>query len=216
MSDNQLPPINAPGQIPTPGTEQPTSQYHGLELAVTQPGEVTIFEVKRHPVGLIYIYIGITAMLLAFAALVFAILPGSGDSTSSIAQIGTIVFLVVSILAAVYGYAATQIYWGNVWILTSDSLTQISQSSLFHRESGQLSLGHIEDVTTLQSGPLPNIFGYGTLKVETAGEHEKFHFTYCPNPQYYAQKILAAREAFALNQQYGSEGSGTAAPRPHH
>ena len=200
MLSNTPPPLPGNGPVNIPSPEPNQVQRHGLELAVTQPGEVTIFEIKRHPIGLIYIYIGISVMLLAVAALVFAILPGAGDSSSSLAQIGTIIFLIVAILSALYGFAATQIYWGNAWILTS-------QSSLFHRQSGQLSLNHIEDVTTVQAGPLPNIFGYGMLKVETAGEHEKFHFSYCPNPQYYAQKILAAREAFALHKQYESDES---------
>jgi hypothetical protein len=41
---------------------------------------------------------------------------------------------------------------------------------------------------------LANIFGYGTLKAETAGHHSKFVFPFAPNPTYYAQKVLEARE----------------------
>jgi hypothetical protein len=38
------------------------------------------------------------------------------------------------------------------------------------------------------------MFGFGELKIETAGEQSNFHFTYCPNPGYYAKVILNARE----------------------
>src|SRR6202011_6093270 len=95
---------------------------------------------------------------------------------------------------------ATRIYWGNSWIVTSDSVTQVSQTSLFKRQSSQLSLIHLEDVTAEQNGVLAHMFNYGLLRVETAGERSKFTFTFCPNPNFYAREILAAREAFEQNR----------------
>lgn len=195
-----------PPNEPIPSTA-PRSRHEvpGKDLAVTQPGEVTIFKVKHHPIGILLIYIGITLVLAALAALAFAILPELdntiGPSDGAVA-LGTVVFLILSLICIVYAYIVTHIYWGNSWILTSDSITQIEQTSLFHSQSSQLSLEHIEDVGAVQSGILPHIFNYGLLKVETAGEQGRFHFTYCPNPRYYAQKILAAREAFMLHEQY--------------
>jgi len=111
-------------------------------------------------------------------------------------QIGSLVFVVVAVVTTVFLLITTKVYWGNRWILTTDSITQINQASLFNRQSSQLSLGNLEDVTAEQDGPVAHMLNYGLLKVETASESGKFVFVYCPNPNYYAQQVLAAREAF--------------------
>jgi uncharacterized membrane protein YdbT with pleckstrin-like domain len=166
-------------------------------LNVMQTGERNIFEVKRHPFGMIGMYITAGVMLIVLAVIVFAVLPTilSGNS-SQVISIGSIVLLVVLVMTGIFLAISHKVYWGNRWILTSDSLTQISQISLFDKQSSQLSLANLEDVTVIQDGILAHMFGFGTLKAETAGERSKFMFTLCPNPTYYAQQVLNAREQF--------------------
>jgi uncharacterized membrane protein YdbT with pleckstrin-like domain len=171
----------------------------GNALTVTQPGERTICEVKRHPIGIIGIYAITGLLIITVAVLAFLVAPhiASGDSGSSSAtKIGAVVFLVVAVFSLIFSFISSKVYWGNSWVVTTDSLTQIEQDSLFNRQSSQLSLGNLEDVTAEQKGILPHMFNYGLLRVETAGERSKFVFQYCPNPNYYAQQILAARENF--------------------
>lgn len=208
-----------PPNEPTPSTApQSKLEVPGKDLAVTQPGEVTIFKIKHHPIGIMLIYTGITLVLAALAALAFAILPeldNTVGSSDGAVALGTVGFVILSLICIIYAYIVTHIYWGNSWILTSDSITQIEQTSLFHSQSSQLSLEHIEDVGAVQSGVLSHVFNYGILKVETAGEQGRFHFTYCPNPRYYAQKILATREAFMLHEQYQQATNHGTAPQHH-
>jgi hypothetical protein len=111
-------------------------------------------------------------------------------------KVGLAAFLISAVFVGIFGFIAHIVYYGNRWILTSDSLTQISQNSLFDKQNSQLSLANLEDISAHQDGILAHIFGFGLLKVETAGEREKFAFTYCPQPNKYAQQILMAREAF--------------------
>jgi hypothetical protein len=196
------------------------------ELSVTQPGEQLICHVKRHPIGIIGIYVAIVFLLFVFAVLAFILVPSTfGDTGGDQAQrYATGIFAILAVGGLLYAMAATYVYWGNRWVVTSDSLTQISQVSLFGRQSSQLALANIEDVTAEQNGILTHIFHYGLLKVETAGEHSKFHFPYCPNPNFYAKKILEAREALGQNvhalhpQAHGSNNqlpySYTAPPNP--
>lgn len=167
-------------------------------LTVTQPGEQTICEIKRHPIGIIGIYVMSGILLIAVAVLAFAIAPqiGSSNSSQQITQIGAVALLILAVICGVYSLIATKVYWGNSWVLTTDSITQVNQLTLFNRQSSQLSLGNLEDVTAEQNGILTHIFNYGLLKVETAGERSKFQFAYCPNPNLYAKKILEAREGF--------------------
>ena len=171
----------------------------GNELSVMQPGEVEICHIKRHPIGILTIYVatGLVLLIVAVMALLVApaLIPDSVAGNNQVMQVGGILFLLLAIASTLYALIATRVYWGNSWVVTSDSMTQISQTSLFNRQSSQLALVNIEDVTAEQNGILTHVFHYGVLKVETAGEHSKFQFLYCPNPNYYAKKILTAREA---------------------
>lgn len=170
--------------------------------------EVNIFEVKRHPIGLLGMYISF-GLLLIIVAVVAVIAPDilTDYDSAQIQKIGMATFLVSAVFVGIFSVIAHVVYYGNRWVLTSDSLTQVSQPSLFNTQHSQLSLGNLEDVTAQQEGILAHMFNYGLLKVETAGEHSKFSFPYCPNPNAYAQKILLAREAFEQGEQY------TPAPR---
>jgi hypothetical protein len=64
----------------------------------------------------------------------------------------------------------------------------------------------LEDVSADQNGILQSTLGFGTLKVETAGERSKFVFPFCPNPNDYARKIIAAHEEFLVSNP--GEGKG--------
>ncbi len=190
-------------------------------LKVTQTGETIICDIKRHPIGIISIYVMSGFLLLLVAVLVFGVAPHfNSDGSNTVTQIGAIVLLFLVIICAVYNFIATKIYWGNRWIVTSDSLTEVSQTSLFDRQSSQLSLGNLEDISAEQNGVLAHMFNYGIISAETAAATDKFTFLYCPNPNLHAQKILAAREAFEQGrrplpqQPYGQQDAYTAAAMP--
>ncbi len=162
-----------------------------------QKDEVIIFEVRRHPIGLVMMYAAF-GFMLALIAIVAVLAPSllSDYDTNTVRQVAMLVFLVSFIFSAIFTFIGHIVYNGNRWILTDDSLTQVSQRSLFDRQNSQLSLANLEDVTVHQDGILSHIFNYGVLRAETAGERSKFSMIYCPNPNAYAQKILMAREAF--------------------
>ena len=190
-------------------SDSPGHNVHN-PLNAMREGEVMVFSVKRHPIGLIAIYASF-AILLVVVGIVAVIAPNMlpDYDPKTIEQGGMIAFAVSFVFSLIYVLIGQYIYNSNSWILTSDSLTQVNQRSLFDRQTSQLSLGNLEDVTVHQDGILAHMFNYGTLKAETAGEHSKFAFIYCPNPNEYAQKILVARETFEQGQWYGEE-------RPNH
>lgn len=164
-----------------------------------QPGERLLFIIKRHPIGIIGIYVATALLLITIAVLAFGIVPatlGSGSSADAAQQIGGATFVIFLILCTGFALISTHVYWGNRWIVTTDSITQVTQTSLFHRESSQLALHSIEDVTSEKNGILSHAFDYGVIKAETAGERARFVFLYCPNPNYFAKRVLEAREAY--------------------
>lgn len=177
-------------------------------LAAVRKNEVTIFQVRRHPIGLLGVHLAAGLLLVVLAIVMFVIVPTmlKDVASSKVYGFGTALYVVLAAFA--FGFLAIthKVYWGSSWILTSDSLTQVLQVSLFSKQSSQLSLGSLEDVTAEQNGIIAQLFHFGTLKVETAGEHSKFTFLYCPNPTYYAQQILAAREAFEQGKEAAESG----------
>lgn len=167
-------------------------------MVVMQPGEHIVCEVKRHPIGILMIYFGAFIGVALIAALAYAVLPSLKDSYGA-GQALTMVVLGAGILLAgliLMLFITTIVYWQNQWIVTTDSITQITQNGLFGRQVAQLSLENLEDVTVIQNGILPHMFNYGTIKAETAGERSKFTFIYCPNPNQRAREILDTHEKF--------------------
>jgi hypothetical protein len=144
------------------------------------------------------VYIMTGLLMIVLAVLAFVVAPNiiASTSRSQVMLGGFLVFFFVGLVVLGFVFVAHKVYWGNSWVVTSDSITQITQTSLFNKQSSQLSLGNLEDVTAEQDGILPHMFNYGRLRVETAGERSKFLFPFCPNPSYYAKQILAARETF--------------------
>lgn len=185
----------------------PPEQNIHNPLAVMQPGEQNLCEIKRHPIGLIGVY-GLSGfVLVGLAVVVFGLAPKflTSFSTNQVLEIGGFLYFIVAVFALAFVFIANKVYWGNRWVVTSDSITQVLQTSLFDKQTSQLSLGNLEDVTVEQNGLLPHMYNFGLLRCETAGERSKFVFTFCPNPNYYAKQILAARENFEQGRRGGDE-----------
>ena len=167
-------------------------------LRTMQAGEQNVCEIKRHPIGIFTVYAAVGFLLLVASLIIFAVIPAlmPGIDTKQLYYYGSLVMLLAAFVGVVYAMFCHIIYWGNRWVITSDSLTQIEQSGLFTKQASQLSLESLEDVTAERNGILTTMFNYGVLKAETAGERSKFVFLYCPDPNKYAQMILDAREHF--------------------
>lgn len=190
-----------PQQQPQPQQPQPDpSKLH--PMVVMQPGEQVLLELKRHPYGIIGMYIGGGFAITIIAALAVALVPNlqTQYNVQNIELWAYLLLGIISLGVAVALWIATSVYWQNRWIVTTDSITQITQNSLLGRQVSQLSMDNLEDVTVQQDGAMAHMFNFGTLRVETAGERSKFFFVYCPNPNEQARKILEAHEAFVYDK----------------
>lgn len=189
-----------------------SAQKTSNPLEAMQPGEQVLFDIKRHPIGLVgtNLAMGFGIVLMAILAFYFSQQVESGANASQLQHYIWGGFTILTFLFVIILLLSTIVYWGNRWILTTDSITQVLQHSLFNKEMAQLSLANLEDVTAEKNGIIAHMFNYGTVKVETAGEREKFVFIYCPSPNRYAQMILRAREAF--EQQVREVGGASRSP----
>ncbi len=162
--------------------------------------ETTLAVVHRHLFGIIILYVqAIIGLSIAFV-LIFLLLPTMlkeiviQDGSLFAILGGIVVVLIVGILLI-----ATVVYRLSRLIVTDKNIVQVLQQGLFGRKVSQLALTNVEDVTAEQHGIFAMMFNYGLLKVETAGEQVNFHYSMCPNPNYYAKLILEAREKCVAN-----------------
>lgn len=181
-----------------PDVSPPTSTDEEIVAPSIPPGNVTQVVIRRHPFGLVALYVEAFFGLVIGLGLIGFLVPSllSGDSQQR-AQHWLSVFAVLAVALTFFLLLiATYVYRQSQWLVTDDSINQVLQVGLFRRQISELSMANIEDITAEQNGALATFFGFGTLKVETAGERSNFHFAYCPQPNKYAQIILHARERF--------------------
>lgn len=170
-------------------------RIHGSIEAATSPGEQIVFEVKKHWFGLFVMYLQSVVAFLIIGWLFLFLGPealGTEPETANTIVAGGLV--IFGGLLALIMLIVTWIYNQNKLILTNRSITQVAQNSLFARKVSELALQNTEDITADKNGIWAHIFNFGEIKVETAGEQFNFHFKYCPNPNYYGQQILDARQ----------------------
>lgn len=161
--------------------------------------------VKQHPFGIIYIYalslFGITAALVLSALL----LPTFFGSSARVYSLFALLAIIIIFLSVVLMAAATVVYRQSRLTVTDKNVIQIIQKGLFARKVSQISLANVEDVSSEQKGIFANIFNFGGLKIETAGEQVNFNFPFCTNPHRVAHIIIEAKDDFL--QRTGQTGS---------
>lgn len=165
------------------------------------PDEVKVADVRRHPIGLFFIYLQTIVALGLSLFLIFAFLPSFlrvlGLEDDSGAKVVIYLFALLAIgFGLLFLILAARIYQASQLIITNDNITQIMQVGLFHRKVSEISMENVEDVTAYQKGIFQTFFNYGRVHVETAGEQDNYDFIYCPNPNAYAKAIQDARVEF--------------------
>ena len=74
-------------------------------------------------------------------------------------------------------------YFLDTWIITNERILNNEQDGLFKRTESELNLVSIQDVTAETHGILQTIFTFGNVRIQTAGEKERFNFKNVDNPE---------------------------------
>lgn len=160
-----------------------------------KPGEEVLFSIRRHIIGIVAIYLQVLAAVLTILTIGYVAAPSLVDSLSGdgyrLLLAGVILVLALLIFILLI---ATYVYRLSMLVVTNQSLIQIIQNGLFARKVSRFTMSDVEDVTAEQNGIFATILNYGTLIVQTAGTQDNFLFTYCPDPNTYASRILAASQ----------------------
>jgi hypothetical protein len=150
---------------------------------------------RQHPIILL-IKIGLWAIFIFAVAsleiIIRAYVPFATDPIPlAILAVARFMFIITAVLGLLIVWV---MYYLNVQIITNERVVDISQKSLFQHKTSELNLDRFQDVSTEMNGLLPNLFNYGNVRVQTAGEMENFIFENIPNPHHVAKIILELYE----------------------
>lgn len=85
------------------------------------------------------------------------------------------------------------------WVITNTRVVNIRQEGFFHRRVESFLLARVQDVTTEIRGLIPTLVGFGSVRVETAGDASRMFRMYgLPNPE--AIRDLIIREIAKLHK----------------
>lgn len=180
--------------------KQSVVQYPELALS---PGEYVLQVVRRHPIGLVGIWF-ITGFLVLVA---LAVVPFYAANLDLFAQFFAIktshlptpaaVATPSLILAAFFllgGAIATWVYNNNRFYITTESIIQFVQYSLFNSKQQVVNLINVEDVSADQTGILQQVLNYGTLRLSTQGQETIYHFRWVASPNNVVHDVNDATE----------------------
>lgn len=175
----------------------PKQDFHHTLHSVDQDEKI-LAVIKRHPFGIVKLYVQTFIGLAAAGGLIYYLLPEFIDpeqNQTAYTMLGLGAVVVIGFMLLIV-FIATVIYYQSQIVLTDKTITQTIQTSLFSKKTSQLAISSVEDVTANSNGFFPTTLNYGKLLIETAGEQENFHFDYCPHADHYAKLVLEARQQF--------------------
>ncbi|MCX6727252.1 MAG: DUF3824 domain-containing protein [Candidatus Saccharibacteria bacterium] len=182
----------------------PPKQDFSITLGQINPNEKLLAVIKRHPFGIVKLYVQMLVGVVFAGGLIMVLLPqliSREDNPSVYVGVGIVAVIIIVFLIFLLA-VATVIYRRNKLVVTSETITQTLQLGLFNKKISQLAVSNIEDVTAQKSGFFPTVLNYSRLLIETAGEQENFYFDYCPSADHYAKLILETRQAFLSGREF--------------
>lgn len=202
--------------------DESLARYPRIHLS---KGEYVIMEVRRHPIGLISIWLVTViltvlslAILPVYSALRDGIATAFDTSVSSLPVAASLAWPVMG-LAAVFllgGAIATYVYNNNLFYLTNESIIQYIQTSLFSTREQVINLVNVDDASYRQQGIVQQVFNFGTVRVSTEGdERNPYIFYYVATPQKVVRTINdAMEEATGFAVRYRQHKEAAAGPTP--
>lgn len=195
----------------TPMGEDPEDIKRKHELSVQEyprvhldEDEYIIIKVQRSVMGIVGPAGGAIALAVIVIAGIFIYPEIRAASTMNLPSTGSIILPALLFLAldALFVYIAVWIYYRNRLYVTNKCVIGYIQQSLFDRRIQKASLDRIEDVSSHQSGLLPTMFNYGTIRMSTIGDESNYHLNFVENPGSQADTI---NDAVSKHKEHSSQ-----------
>lgn len=161
---------------------------------VLDDNETILLYVRKHWI-LFVVHIAplfLLALLpIIFPALIDIFLP---QSLERFQDAGWALYFMWLTILWVWGFLLWTEHYLDVWILTDRKIISADQKSLFNRQMSTLELEKIQDISIEVNGFIETMFGYGTIRVQTAGEVRKFALEDAYHPEEAKQIIMGTQE----------------------
>lgn len=177
-------------------------KYPNLNLSKS---EYVLSAVRRHPIGLLKIWLFGIVLIGAFMAVyAFGFMsPNAASGIQDFAGPAAAVLVVMMMLIFFGVMVATYVYNDNRFYLTNESVIQEIRNSLFAKNEQTVSLSNIEDASYKQGGILPVLLNYGMIRLSTEGDETTYRFSYVSNPKKQIAILNNAVEAFKNGRPVG-------------
>ncbi len=155
-----------------------------------QENEIVIMEAKKH----IFVYLE-DVLIHSFGCVVFItaglFLSERGGQTEGIVSL--FLYMFVLIFFTSFFYAWTKNYF-DAWYITNVHIVAVNQRGILDREVSYMEYSRIQDVFFEKEGLVQTFFGFGRLKVQTAGAEQEFIIDSVRDVENIAKKILELRD----------------------
>jgi ABC-type multidrug transport system fused ATPase/permease subunit len=187
--------------MPDPAIDQIDSNDPAFLYLNLHPEEEIKIIVRHHPVGFLGTLLIVFAMVLAPILLLVVFSIFFKDQASQYMPILVLFISAFILFVLTFLLASFVNYYFDIVIVTNQRLINVDQEGLLARETSELDLRQVEDVTAEVQGLLRSLFNYGLLVIETAGEgttatldrpglHGYFTVTDIPDPNKVARVII--------------------------
>lgn len=78
----------------------------------------------------------------------------------------------------------------DMFVITNNRIVWVEQKSFLNRGVTECNLGQVQEVNSITKWILANIFNYGTISIQTAGNMTNLEMTFAPLPLNQSRKIL--------------------------
>lgn len=157
--------------------------------------EVVLILIRRHWFVFIRPTI-IFVFLLILPPLSIVITPSYFPIVADPAIAPVIQFLLAIYIMAIltYAFVLWMAYYLDVWIITNQRIIDVEQAGLFTRSVSEMTMDRIQNVTVEIPGFIATIFGFGNIRIQTAGEAD---FTIMEVAEYETAKDLIVKYSYA-------------------
>ncbi|MEK7640268.1 MAG: PH domain-containing protein [Patescibacteria group bacterium] len=157
------------------------------------PDERVVLMLHRH--GFVAVRIALLYFMLALVPVAAWLLLGTRtdifvDVTSAGYAVATMLLSAYALVWGLLFFVSWLNYYLDVWIITNERIINITQQRLFHRIVSEQKLYRVQDVTWQIEGVLGNLFKFGNVTIQTAGEQGKFTFEHIPDPESVAKSVM--------------------------
>ncbi|MFH1085038.1 MAG: PH domain-containing protein, partial [Chloroflexota bacterium] len=159
------------------------AKLRARHYAWLEPGEIVLFDARRHPIALLRRLFPATVLLVLYVAAVFVLRLSVLQGVSLALLLGPALVPYTALLAWDW------VDWFNDrYVVTNRRISHRERVAFIYESRHEAPLDRVQNIN-VQGGPLGNLLGYGQLTVATAASVGTMVMSYVPHPAHMRDAI---------------------------